>query len=86
MGHRSVPTRPPRRKPLDADPRSERERGATQLILEVRSDNEVAIRLYERLGFERISIRRDYYAPGVDAHIMRLRPLSSHPLPSDNDA
>ena len=62
-----------------------RERGATQLMLEVRSDNEVAIRLYERLGFERISIRRDYYAAGVDAHIMRLRPLSSHAFPSDND-
>lgn len=49
--------------------------GCTHLMLEVRSDNAEAIGLYERFGFERISTRRDYYAPGVDAHIMRLRPL-----------
>lgn len=52
-----------------------REHGARELLLEVRSDNASAIHLYERFGFERISIRRNYYAPGVDAHVMRLRPL-----------
>lgn len=52
-----------------------RARGATQMMLEVRSDNDRAISLYQRLGFERISTRRDYYAPGVDANVMRLRPL-----------
>lgn len=46
-----------------------------QLLLEVRSDNESAIAMYERSGFESISKRRDYYATGVDALIMRLRPL-----------
>ena len=51
-------------------------RGATSLLLEVRADNEAAIRLYHRHGFERISLRRRYYQPGdVDALIMRLRPL-----------
>jgi ribosomal-protein-alanine N-acetyltransferase len=51
------------------------ELGSTQLLLEVRSDNESALGMYERFGFESISRRRDYYATGVDALIMRLRPL-----------
>ena len=51
-------------------------RGATSLMLEVRADNERAIRLYTREGFERISLRRGYYQPGdLDAWIMRRRPL-----------
>lgn len=51
-------------------------RGAGSLLLEVRADNPAAIRLYTRLGFERIAIRRRYYQPAdVDAHVMRLRPL-----------
>ncbi len=49
---------------------------ATQLILEVRSDNGAAIAMYQRFGFERISSRPNYYAPDVDALIMRLRPLA----------
>jgi ribosomal-protein-alanine N-acetyltransferase len=51
-------------------------RGATSLLLEVRADNEPAIGLYSRRGFERIAIRRRYYQPeDVDAWVMRLRPL-----------
>jgi ribosomal-protein-alanine N-acetyltransferase len=49
------------------------ERGAGQLFLEVRHDNEGAIFLYRSLGFEQISLRKSYYAPGLDAVIMRLR-------------
>jgi len=49
---------------------------AAQLILEVRSDNGAAIAMYQRFGFERISSRPNYYAPDVDALIMRLRPLA----------
>lgn len=49
---------------------------AAQLILEVRSDNAAAIAMYQRFGFERISSRPNYYAPGIDAMIMRLRPLA----------
>jgi ribosomal-protein-alanine N-acetyltransferase len=53
-------------------------RGCSTVLLEVRADNEPAIRLYQRHGFERIAIRRGYYQPGdVDAHIMRLRPLQA---------
>ena len=47
----------------------------SQLLLEVRSDNASALGMYECFGFESISKRRDYYASGVDALIMRLRPL-----------
>lgn len=53
--------------------------GATQVFLEVRADNPVAISLYERAHFERIGERKQYYQPGnVDAIIMR-RNLRTHP-------
>ena len=46
--------------------------GAEALLLEVRADNEPALGLYERSGFERLTLRRRYYQPGdVDAVIMR---------------
>ena len=47
-------------------------RGCERLDLEVRADNEVAIRLYERHGFTRVGLRRGYYQPsGTDAVVMR---------------
>jgi len=47
-------------------------RGCKRLDLEVRADNDAAIRLYERHGFSRIGLRRGYYQPsGVDAVVMR---------------
>jgi ribosomal-protein-alanine N-acetyltransferase len=59
--------------------------GCRQLMLEVRSDNTAAIAMYARFGFEQISVRRDYYAPSVDALIMRLRPLTpSESTPGDD--
>jgi ribosomal-protein-alanine N-acetyltransferase len=55
-------------------------RGCTSVMLEVRADNAAAVALYERFGFERISVRRGYYRPGgVDAWVMRLRPLPAEP-------
>lgn len=57
-------------------------RGATSLLLEVRADNDRAIDLYARNGFEQIALRRRYYQPGdVDAVIMRRRPLVASPSP-----
>lgn len=49
-----------------------RSAGAEALMLEVRADNGPALRLYESLGFDRLTVRRRYYQPGdVDAVIMR---------------
>nr|WP_281496781.1 ribosomal protein S18-alanine N-acetyltransferase [Ornithinimicrobium sp. F0845] len=46
--------------------------GASQVMLEVRADNEAAIGLYSRYGFAELHRRRGYYQPGsVDALIMR---------------
>jgi ribosomal-protein-alanine N-acetyltransferase len=47
-------------------------RGCPHLDLEVRADNDTAIRLYERHGFTRIGLRRGYYQPSnTDAAVMR---------------
>ena len=55
-------------------------RGVDTIFLEVRADNEVALGLYERLGFEPIDRRRGYYQPdGVDAIVMRR--LATPPQP-----
>jgi len=47
-----------------------RERGASSVMLEVEISNEAAIALYQSMGYEKISIRRDYYGAGLDAHVM----------------
>ena len=50
-----------------------RERGATEVFLDVRADNPNATALYESLGFEPIAVRPGYYQPdNVDAVVMRL--------------
>ena len=47
--------------------------GSEQVMLEVRSDNPVAISLYESTGFLKVDTRRRYYQPdNVDALIMQL--------------
>jgi ribosomal-protein-alanine N-acetyltransferase len=47
--------------------------GVINLYLEVRATNAAAIRLYEKFGFTRISIRKDYYKnPVEDAYVMML--------------
>jgi ribosomal-protein-alanine N-acetyltransferase len=51
-------------------------RGATAVFLEVRADNPPAQAMYERFGFERIGLRRDYYDDGTDA-VMMMRKLNS---------
>ncbi|HEY6650482.1 MAG TPA: GNAT family N-acetyltransferase, partial [Mycobacterium sp.] len=45
------------------------------IFLEVRTDNEAAIALYESLGFVNVGLRRRYYrASGADAYTMRRDP------------
>ena len=47
--------------------------GANHAVLEVRTDNTSAISLYEKLGFEPVRIRRNYYREtGDDALVMML--------------
>lgn len=49
------------------------ERGARRVFLDVRSDNEVARRLYLSRGFAEIGVRPGYYPRGhADAIVMRL--------------
>lgn len=47
-----------------------RKKGAAVCFLEVRSRNAAAIALYEKAGYERVSVRKDYY-PDDDALVMR---------------
>jgi len=50
-----------------------RERGATEIFLDVRADNPGAQALYDDLGFEEIAVRTGYYQPdNVDAIVMKL--------------
>lgn len=47
--------------------------GAEQALLEVRASNEAAQRLYRSLGFDLISIRKDYYIhPTEDAWVFLM--------------
>lgn len=47
------------------------ERGCGEVFLDVRADNDRARRLYERLGFRAIGVRKRYYQPsGADAIVM----------------
>jgi N6-L-threonylcarbamoyladenine synthase len=59
--------------------RAAHERGAREVLLEVRADNPVAQTLYASLGFEPIAVRPHYYQPDdVDAVVMRA-PLAETP-------
>jgi len=48
-----------------------RQRGAEEVFLEVRADNDGAQNLYDSLGFEHLAVRKGYYQGGVDAIVMR---------------
>jgi ribosomal-protein-alanine N-acetyltransferase len=50
-------------------------RGAALSTLEVRVGNEPARRLYQKLGFEEVGARPNYYRDGEDALIMTTPPL-----------
>jgi ribosomal-protein-alanine N-acetyltransferase len=60
------------RKLLDELVERAADRGARELFLEVRVDNDAARQLYERNGFTELGRRRGYYDHGrVDAVVMR---------------
>lgn len=46
-------------------------RGVKEITLEVRIDNEAAIQLYKKFGFEQVSVRKGYYK-GIDGLLMKL--------------
>lgn len=47
--------------------------GASAVLLEVAVDNDAALSMYAKHGFEQMGLRRRYYQPGnVDAYTMRL--------------
>jgi ribosomal-protein-alanine N-acetyltransferase len=51
---------------------------AAPVFLEVRTDNEAAIRMYQAHGFTRLGLRRRYYQPsGSDAYTMGRPPIES---------
>ena len=59
-----------------------RERGAGEVLLEVRADNPWPKKLYDSLGFEEIAVRVRYYQPdNVDAIVMRLTVHQPEPKP-----
>lgn len=45
-------------------------KGISKIFLEVEHDNEPAIALYKKYGFEPYGARRDYYGQGKDAILM----------------
>jgi ribosomal-protein-alanine N-acetyltransferase len=42
------------------------------IVLEVREDNTSAISLYQKYGFQKIDIRKNYYKDGENALVMQL--------------
>lgn len=52
---------------LEAVEAEGRRRSMHRLRLEVRTDNDRAVRMYDKLGFERVGRRPRYYADGCDA-------------------
>jgi ribosomal-protein-alanine N-acetyltransferase len=56
-----------------------RQVGVRAVILDVAYHNEAAIALYQQLGFEQLSARKDYYGPGQHALILKLYDLQAWP-------
>ncbi|GAE77431.1 ribosomal-protein-S18p-alanine acetyltransferase [Cutibacterium acnes JCM 18918] len=61
-------------------------RGCHTMMLEVRRDNDPAISLYRRFGFETISQRPNYYGGGIDALVMSVDlPRAETTTPSEEN-
>jgi ribosomal-protein-alanine N-acetyltransferase len=53
--------------------------GAVELTLEVRASNQAALRLYDRAGFQRAGVRKNYYTtPIEDAYILIRSTVRNH--------
>ncbi|MCS6903541.1 MAG: GNAT family N-acetyltransferase [Candidatus Bipolaricaulota bacterium] len=59
--------------------------GAARIELEVRTDNHIAIALYQQFGFHIQEIIPNYYSDGADAYLMvkALTPVAEPPSPSE---
>lgn len=53
-----------------------RQRGASQIFLEVRESNVAARHMYERAGFGVVGLRGDYYTEPVEDAVLMMRPLT----------
>lgn len=49
------------------------DRGIEKIHLEVRVSNDTAIRLYERLGFEKYGIRKGYYTDPIEDAVLMMK-------------
>lgn len=58
---------------MDSLIRLSAERGITTIHLEVRESNATAIRLYERMGFAKDGIRKNYYTDPVEHAVLMTR-------------
>lgn len=58
---------------MDSLIRLAQEQGVTTIHLEVRVGNDTAIRLYERMGFTRDGIRKQYYTDPVEDALLMTR-------------
>ena len=47
-----------------------KDQGASEILLEMRVGNAEARPLYQSLGYSEVRVRKDYYAPGMDAIVM----------------
>lgn len=56
--------------------RRTKEQGVTALFLEVRESNQAALGLYEKMGFERMGIRKGYYTDPTEDAITMSRKYS----------
>ena len=59
--------------------------GARAAILEVSYTNEPAIALYQRMGFEQLTARENYYGPGQHALILKLYDLDRWAPPARSE-
>ena len=55
------------------------ERGVSQIFLEVQSDNNSAVYLYQKLGFQTQKKKEKFYKNGDDAYLMHRVNKTCHP-------